>query len=255
MKHTILGLQQNVLIEYGMTLEDALILERMIYLSHIFPITEIDGKFSNWINYDVLKNEIPIVANPGKKRSDKVTRSIAKMEKIGLFTRIYKKSYNKTRVYFVWNNDKMKKLLTTQNCVVSKKGKVITQNCGPGNNADLRCNTSGIESSGIFPDNPFIDKKALHNEIKQFFKKHNPDYQHNGMQAANIETIIRYCKNEREKIVKLLIKYINLVRTSKENFWHTSPITPRGFVSKYEYLMARKQGEEVSIYPTVKKII
>ena len=67
LKYTVLGFQQEKLIENGLSMEDAFILRTVkdMYSSASMEFKDFDGIKYMWINYTYLMNQIPIV---GKKR-------------------------------------------------------------------------------------------------------------------------------------------------------------------------------------------
>jgi len=148
MKYTIFGLQQEKLIENDLSIEDALIIERMIWLSGVFTEIIIDGKSYKWISYSKIKGEVPIVA----KNDSKLKRIMHGLESKKIIERYYKKANNQTKVYFHFT-EKIKELTGQKSTVTSNRpemtGQVTGQNCSDTNRPEMTDETSGIYTSGI----------------------------------------------------------------------------------------------------------
>jgi len=187
MKYSIFGFNQTELLNNGISVEEALILERLVWLSGIYPEKIIDGKGYKWISYSRLKSEIPIICTS----DNKIKRYMASLESKKLIERVYIKGNNMTKVYFYFT-DKIK-LLTGQIDAVTKDtgnrpeltGQVTGQNCTVGNRPELADESSGniktrIEPTGIcaahsvsneLTNNTIIDNELTHKQIIDIFDK------------------------------------------------------------------------------------
>jgi hypothetical protein len=187
MKYSIFGFNQTELLNNGISVEEALILERLVWLSGIYPEKIIDGKGYKWISYSRLRSEIPIICTS----DNKIKRYMASLESKNLIERVYIKGNNMTKVYFYFT-DKVK-LLTGQIDAVTKNtgnrpeltGQVTGQNCTVGNRPELADESSGniktrIEPTGIcaahsvsneLTNNTIIDNELTHKQIIDIFDK------------------------------------------------------------------------------------
>ena len=187
MKYSIFGFNQTELLNNDISVEEALILERLVWLSGIYPEKIIDGKGYKWISYSRLKSEIPIICTS----DNKIKRYMASLESKKLIERVYIKGNNMTKVYFYFT-DKIK-ILTGQIDAVTKDtgnrpeltGQVTGQNCTVGNRPELADESSGniktrIEPTGIcaahsvsneLTNNTIIDNELTHKQIIDIFDK------------------------------------------------------------------------------------
>ena len=178
MKYTIFCFQQQALIDEGLNLEDALILERIIHFSGLFDSKIIDNESYKWIAYSQFKEEIPIIATSDSK----IKRFMSKLEKKNIIVRKYVKKNNTTKVYFKFT-EKIKTLTETN--YTNNRSKVTDynrpkttdsltgQNCSDANRPKVTGEPSGIEPSGIEPSG---EKEPYGSaSIKKFVKPTIPD--------------------------------------------------------------------------------
>lgn len=203
MKYTIFGLQQQALIENDLSLEDALIIERLIWLSGIYSEEIIDNKSYKWIAYSKIKEEVPIVA----KNDIKIRRIMQKLESKKIIERIYKKANNKTKVYFHFTN-KIKILTDQKSTVITNQtnltGQLTDQKCSPANRSKMIDESSSLESSSL--------NTSGAGEISA--PKHNNKEKH--ISTVTIAEINNY-------VVELLNKDLNYVNIDGKRITFQSP--------------------------------
>lgn len=90
MKYTIMGFSHKKLMEFGMDVEDALILRYFIdFVESNKMISEVvDGKTYYWVRYDNVISDMPII----NMKKDAVQRRFYKMRNAGLLIHYVKKS-------------------------------------------------------------------------------------------------------------------------------------------------------------------
>ena len=206
MKYTIFGLQQEELINQELNLEDALIIERMIWLTGVYPEKQIDGKSYKWIAYSKLKEEVPIAA----KNDIKLRRIMKKIEDKKIIERVYIKANNRTKVYFHFTEKLL--LLTEQNSSRANRSNLSSQLtdqiCPSANRSKVIDESSGIESSGKDETSGFENTEndtALSSLVS---KKHTPlsgteEKQENDVDSGESIPDAASCQQSVEESVKV----------------------------------------------------
>lgn len=83
MKYTIEGFSQEKAIEYGLDIEDLVILRWFVDFCSRIPSKEIDGENFFWINYQAILTDMPIL---GFKTKDRLYRKLKNMVDKGVLT-------------------------------------------------------------------------------------------------------------------------------------------------------------------------
>jgi hypothetical protein len=203
MKYTIFGLQQEELIKNKLSLDEALVIERLIWLSGIYEEQWISGEPFKWISYSKIKDEIPIVASSDAK----LKRIMSKLESLGIISRAFKRANNKTKVFFRFG-EKIK-TLTGQNQTVTANRSEMT---GMANRSEMTGDSSGKKSSGMGKFSPpsldevrqYIKEKGLNVNADVFYKTYsNSDWRdRNNRKIANWKLTANTWSNREDGPVK-----------------------------------------------------
>ena len=220
MKYTILGFQQEKLIENDLNVEDALILRMikdMYSTSSMEFITEEHNKYM-WINYTYFIEQIPIV---GSKRN--LMRKIEKYSSNNLIIRLLKHSKNGKKGNYSYiaptiELDKLQEYDLMTNChnPYDKNGITLETNC---HNKDSSIKDSSIERKNSNKNtydsiiNEFTTNKELRESLLEFIK----------MRKLNKKTLTdRALKNIISSLKKLSSDektQIDIVNQSIERCW------------------------------------
>lgn len=93
--------------------------------------------------------------------------------------------------------------------------------------------TKKVNINGRKKNDPFV-----FNFLKSHFKEINPDYHHDGKQAKAITNLILWAKNDVQKIVSLVSKFLDIKDRDNSSFWYNSPATPASVYSKRDNILA-----------------
>ena len=197
MRYQIHRLQQEALIELGLNVEDALLLDWMLNWKDGNSMERIvvGNDVAYWVNYSKVIEELPILFKKTKgfasveeeeKAKKANTTKVARMLKGNLskvLTRHEKKVQGKTKVYISFNRDMIDYLVNNEN----KKASTV-----PPVKADNQTNNKNIDTN-IIPQNN-----------KKYSSKNKENKNNTGKGAsANVNnTFMKYEADELEKLLQ-----------------------------------------------------
>lgn len=159
MKHTVQGFQQDVLVEYKLDCNDALILRWILDFYHTNSMRkmEYEGRSYFWIFYQKVVDELPILNL--KKRA--VAKHIDRFVDCGLFSK-FVDSHGGNVTYFTINSDEYKRLVfqrddTEQQPLQSEEQRVCS---------DHDTGVCPDENTPSVPSTPNIDSSPIDSSIK-----------------------------------------------------------------------------------------
>ncbi len=242
MKYTIFNFQQQQLINNDLNLEDALLLERLIFLSGIHQEQIINGIGYKWVAYSRIKKEIPIIATSDSK----IKRMMSKLESKNLIKREYRRCNNTTKVLFHFTEN-VYKLCEYEEAANRPEvtGELTGHICTPTNRPEVTGDTSGFDTSGIY------NKEVIHTTNYLFSKimENKPNAYINKKPNVNkwykdIDNLIRIDK----AILGDIIRSIDFA--TKDNFWRSNILSANKFRKQYTKLemQSRKTSNEIIGY-------
>ena len=204
MRYQIHRLQQEALIELGLNVEDALLLDWMLNWKDGNSMERIvvGNDVAYWVNYSKVIEELPILFKKTKgfasveeeeKAKKANTTKVARMLKGNLskvLTRHEKKVQGKTKVYISFNRDMIDYLVNNENKKASTGGTV---------KADNQTNNKNIDTDIISQNNKKYSPK----------NKENKNNTGKGASANVNNTFTNYSEDELEKMLleKQAIKF------------------------------------------------
>ena len=229
MKYTIFGLQQEELIKQEMTVEDALVLERIIFISGIFSEERIGEKNYKWISYSLILDEIPIAANNVKK----LQRILAKLEKREIIQRQFIRNNNKTKVFFNFNLEKLAPL-TGQKCPVSAyRTKVSSSANRTKVSSESSGNTSGEKTSGKNPPAAAAPDNLYQRVMDHFVKKHGENYSNFGKEGKALSKLLSLVKNDEARLYRIVKRFYELTKSS-DRYYSKLEFSPSKLLANYD---------------------
>ena len=204
MRYQIHRLQQEALIELGLNVEDALLLDWMLNWKDGNSMERIvvGNDVAYWVNYSKVIEELPILFKKTKgfasveeeeKAKKANTTKVARMLKGNLskvLTRHEKKVQGKTKVYISFNRDMIDYLV---------------------NNENKKASTGGTVKATNQTNNKNIDTNIIPQNNKKYSPKNKENKNNTGKGAsANVNnTFTNYSEDELEKMLleKQAIKF------------------------------------------------
>ena len=196
MRYQIHRLQQEALIELGLNVEDALLLDWMLNWKDGNSMERIvvGNDVAYWVNYSKVIEELPILFKKTKgfasveeeeKAKKANTTKVARMLKGNLskvLTRHEKKVQGKTKVYISFNRDMIDYLV---------------------NNENKKASTGGTVKANESNTNKNIDTNIIPQNNKKYSPKNKENKNNTGKGAsANVNnTFTNYSEDELEKML------------------------------------------------------
>jgi hypothetical protein len=248
-KYTILGFQQEKLIESKLSIEDAFILRTIkdLYSSATMEFITIDNDRLMWVNYSYLLEQIPIV---GSKRN--LMRRIESYSNNFLIVRMLKKQRNGIRGNFSYiaPTEKLDRLQDFDLMTKSHKGyDKIAQ--GLGQNG-IRVMTKSHNKDTSISDTSIIDTKEL-SSIKitddvsdyQFLSDELVKLILSNNKKARIPTSFIKWNTDFRYMIKRDNRSVDEIRSvmvfsQEDQFWKANILSPKKLREKFDTLFLQK---------------
>jgi hypothetical protein len=107
---------------------------------------------------------------------------------------------------------------------------------------NIKDNNINRRSNKIKKDTNSPSTTILFNSIHEYFKQINSLLYFDKTQAGATKTIINRFNGDSEKIFNYIKKYKSEISRNKDKFWKSSPLTPRGFLSRIDTIIALDQN-------------
>ena len=231
MRYQIHRLQQEALIELGLNVEDALLLDWMLNWKDGNSMERIvvGNDVAYWVNYSKVIEELPILFKKTKgfasveeeeKAKKANTTKVARMLKGNLskvLTRHEKKVQGKTKVYISFNRDMIDYLVNNENKKASTGGTVKATNTNKNNIDTNIIPQNNKKYSSKNKENKNNTGKGASANVNNTFEKYDPKELENMLEEGQKGKFDKYKNTEEEnRVDKVNITNENIENKSNE---------------------------------------